>query len=420
MSRPLHAATEAPTLGGLLRLSQELYEQARRIHVNIDEPAEESQYIFLLKMFTVHVALRLVLGVGRRDSISELPLPARFAPGHHLTELTYQAVAEAYEAERALYVTLAEAAEERIKSRLERERIYADVRGRAKETESFVVKSLVGQRYSDPMNEIGDKAGVRVVVPFLRQVDQVELIARELFTVLNREQKLDALAYNEVGYLGVHLDARLTDEDAAEMGEEFAHCPFEIQIRTIAQSAWAEVTHDQLYKPPAEVPNELKRRIYRLVSLVELFDNEVEAFLVEAARTPGLQEALRLVPLTKMLLERFGVRQRPDRSLSLLMAGVLVPLYGDDAGSLKGIESWVDENAEHLQRIYDDCGDKACPPILLQAESFLLFERLDRDPDAVLGAWPEELPRRWLEEAASLWGVRLPDVESQAFEKRPD
>lgn len=202
---------------------------------------------------------------------------------------------------------------------------------------------------------------------------------------------------------------------------EFAGLRFEIQIRTIAQGAWAEVAHEQLYKPPADVPAHLKRRIYRLVSLVELFDNEVEAFLVEAAQTPGYREAVALQPLAQLLLQRFGVSRRPDRQLSLVIAAAVVSLYDCGPAEVPSrIEAWIEENAQKLETVLAGCLAGSCAPILLQPESFLIFERLERDADRLLEAWPPEVPRAWLDEAAVAWGVRLPDTENQADESLAD
>lgn len=330
-----------------------------------------------------------------------------------MAESDFDQISEAFAAERPTYEALTELVEGKIGDRLEEAGIYAPVKGRAKEVESFAIKALVGDRYTDPLRQIGDKAGLRITVPYLHQIDEVETLVRDEVTVIDREQKLDALAYDQVGYLGVHLDCRLKDEDLAAH-EEFKDYRFEVQLRTNAQSAWAEVAHEQLYKPPAEVPPELKRRIYRLVSLVELFDNEVEAFLFEASNTPGFKEAVALKPLTLVMLKRFGVRRRPDRALSLLMAAALVPLYGQEPDEVApSVEEWAEDQAEKLQQVFDEAQREGRSPLLLQPEALLLFNLLERDPDAVLEHWPEQVPVEWLREAAGHWQVRLPDTESQ-------
>ena len=320
----------------------------------------------------------------------------------------YAEVADAYKQQKPTYDQLAALAEGLLKDHLSAAGIYASVEGRAKEVDSFATKALLGDRYADPLQEIGDKAGLRVIVPYLRDVDVVESSVRELFTVIQREQKLDALAYNEIGYLGVHLDCRLTEDQGRESDPKFAGLRFELQIRTAAQGAWAQVAHEQLYKPPSEVPLALKRRIYRLVSLVELFDNEVEEFLVESQKTPGYSEAFALAPLADLLLQQFDVRRKPDRQLSLLLAAALFPLYPVSSAEVpEYLESWIKVNKDKLAEVFKAKASPPAAPILCQPESFLIYERLENDRARLRAAWPEELPIEWLEEAAAVWGVRL-------------
>jgi GTP pyrophosphokinase len=323
---------------------------------------------------------------------------------------TYASLADAYREEQPVYERLAQYMEEQLRTRLKEEAVHATVTSRAKDVESFVAKALIGGRYENAMEQIADKAGVRAVVIYEEDVDRVEGICRELFHVRGREQKLDALAYNESGYLAVHLDTVLRDGEAEGDRAEFGDRRVEIQIRTMAQSAWAEVSHEQLYKPAVEVPDSLKRRIYRLVSLVELFDSEVSGFLQEARETEGYAEAQALVPLQKLLLT-FDSRLRPDRQLSLLMAAAIVPLYGRQPPDVfpEVIEPWLhDEKRNEVANVLGQAAELDNPnPLLRQPEIFLILERLENDRRHLQDAWPEEVPYSWLEEVAESWAVGL-------------
>lgn len=312
----------------------------------------------------------------------------------------------AYEAERPIYERLAGHVGRMLARALEETGIPTTVTARAKETESFVTKALL-KGYDDPMSEIGDKAGVRVTVVYSEDVPEVEATVRGLMPVINSEQKLDALAYNQAGYLGVHLDTVLRAEDAQAVDPSFVGRRVEIQIRTMVQSAWAEVSHEQLYKPAADVPDRLKRQIYRLVSLVELFDLEVERFLADARSTPGFAEAQALRPLTQELLRRFDVRRRPDRQLSLVMAARLVPLYESPPADVypRFLQPWIHENEPALRVHFDEAHALPLNPLARQPEVFIIFERLANDPRRLEAAWPDVVPRAWLVELAGAWGT---------------
>ena len=55
----------------------------------------------------------------------------------------------------------------------------------------------------------------------------------------------------------------------------------EIQLRTLAQHIWAEVSHELQYKTKIDVPDNLIRPIYRASALLETVDLEFERLLVE-------------------------------------------------------------------------------------------------------------------------------------------
>jgi ppGpp synthetase/RelA/SpoT-type nucleotidyltranferase len=323
-----------------------------------------------------------------------------------VADLDYGAISEAFESERPLLQDFVDFAVAELEEAVAGAGIHATIGGRVKEVDSFAVKALVGHRYEDPLREVGDKAGLRIVVPYLRDMEPVERLVRELFVVIKKEQKRDALAYNENGYLGLHLDIRLHQEQAL-VYPAFAGLRLEVQVRTIAQGAWAEVTHNNLYKPPADLPDDLKRRIYRLVSLVELFDNEVEGFLGEAADTPGFNEAFVIAPLGGILLRRFGVTRRPDRQLCLLLGAALVPLYSEPPDQIVDrIEEWIDRRGDRLREVFTRPSANSSP-LASQPEILLILERLENDRAHLVEAWPVEIPFEWLEQLAGAWGTRL-------------
>jgi ppGpp synthetase/RelA/SpoT-type nucleotidyltranferase len=320
----------------------------------------------------------------------------------------YAELAAEYEAERPIYRDLASHVAERLSHELSGAGIPATVTSRVKETESFVAKALL-RGYADPLREVGDKAGIRATVIYAEDVDKAEEVARSFLRVANREQKLDALAYNENGYLGVHLDAHYDDDAARQIDERFVGRSIEIQIRTMVQSAWAEVSHEQLYKPAGEVPDGLKRQIFRLVSLVELFDLEVERFLSEARQTPGFAEVQALVPLERELLRRFDVRRRGDRQLSLVMAASIVPLYELPPEEIyaERLQRWIDDNEQAIRVQFAEADALGGNPLIRQPEIFLIFERLTHDKRRLEERWPEAVPRAWLLELADHWGTPI-------------
>lgn len=326
----------------------------------------------------------------------------------------YTGIANAYEAERPRFKALAKRIELALERDLGSMGIYSEVSSRAKEVRSFVKKAL-RDGYTDPIAEIGDKAGVRVIVPYLEDVGRVEAVIEALCFVDDREQKLEALAFDQLGYLGVHLDLRLRPElltgqpDLGPDSPDLENLHAELQIHSKAQSAWAVVSHDLLYKPPVESPEEAKRAITRLVALVELFDGEVDRLRKLIASDPNYAEMTVAAELDDRLLH-FTPRS-PDRKLSLLSVPFLVHLYGCPPPEVVSthIDPYLEANRQKLQDIYDAyADDETANPLLTQPEAFLIFERLQNDRDRLKENWPvDKLSLELLEGMALIAGIDL-------------
>lgn len=326
----------------------------------------------------------------------------------------YGEIASAYEAERPRFEALAERIETALERDLGSTGVYSEVSSRAKEVRSFVKKAL-RDGYVDPIAEIGDKAGVRVIVPYLEDVARVETVVKALCFVDDREQKLEALAYDQLGYLGVHLDLRPRPDllagqpDLGPDSPELENLHAELQIHSKAQSAWAVVSHDLLYKPPVESPEEAKRAITRLVALVELFDGEVDRLQKLIASDPDYAEMTVAAELDDRLLH-FTPRS-PDRKLSLLSVPFLVHLYGCPPTEVVSthIDPYLKANRKKIQDIYEAyADDETANPLLTQPEAFLIFERLQNDRDRLKEAWPvDSLSLELLEGLALIVGIDL-------------
>lgn len=319
-------------------------------------------------------------------------------------------VAERFAEERPTYEALASALEGTLREALREARVYdADVTSRAKEVLSFAKKAL-RKGYVDPLNEIGDKAGVRVVVSYPDDVPRAEDVVGNLCEILKRESKLDALDYDELGYLGVHLDVVPRDAviEAARPADVTGRRA-EVQIHTRAQSAWAVASHELLYKSPLEVPGGLKRAITRLVALVELFDGEVERFRETMAAHPDFKEMQILGKLDDDLI-RFSGR-KPDLHLSALVVPAIMRLHGAPVEQVYAdvIAPFIASEEDRLRGVYDRyADDHRANPLLFQPEALLIFERLEHDPDALREAWPvDALPIDLLESMAAIWGVDI-------------
>jgi putative GTP pyrophosphokinase len=138
---------------------------------------------------------------------------------------------------------------------MKRSGIKYTIKHRIKKVESLLEKQTLRGVDPAPNSErIKDLLGIRVIVPFLEDVDSVVDAIQAAFDVHELERKAEKLSYREFAYDSVHL---VIVDDAADVayppGCLASSC--EIQVRTILQDAWAEVEHELIYKSRVEFPD---------------------------------------------------------------------------------------------------------------------------------------------------------------------
>jgi len=160
---------------------------------------------------------------------------------------------------------------------------YLSVTGRAKAVASFAGKAARRRPdgtavYSDPLHEINDQIGVRVITYVQGDVATVaDLIHDQLLVQRDRDMGKETARQGRFGYASRHL---LIGLDAAREGhsdyERLRGLSASLQVRTVLQHAWAEFEHDIRYKGtvPADQAPELDRRFTLAAGLLELADQE--------------------------------------------------------------------------------------------------------------------------------------------------
>ncbi|MAS53211.1 MAG: DUF429 domain-containing protein [Nocardioides sp.] len=159
---------------------------------------------------------------------------------------------------------------------------YLSVTGRTKGVASFAEKAarmLAGvPAYSDPLTQITDQLGVRVITYVEDDVDAVaDLLGEQVIVQDDRDMGQETADEGRFGYASRHLMIAL--DAARESHPDFAHLSgraAQVQVRTVLQHAWAEFEHDIRYKGtvPAEHAREFDRRFALAAGLLELADRE--------------------------------------------------------------------------------------------------------------------------------------------------
>ncbi len=228
---------------------------------------------------------------------------------------------------------------------------YLSITGRTKSVASFAekaVRSLNGTLlYSDPLTQITDVVGVRVITYLQSDVVAVaQLFADQLTIIDDRDLGQETAAGGRFGYASRHLLV-----SSAAVPER----PASVQVRTVLQHAWAEFEHDIRYKGtiPAELAPDLERRFTLAAGLLELADREFSEIRSRlqssaAALRPDVDPAdPRISPAE---LATFLAAQYPDAGWSRTehyswISGLLLEVGITSLGELGGLLASVNMDA---------------------------------------------------------------------------
>ena len=243
-----------------------------------------------------------------------------------------------YKNNRERYKKLANNVENIIKEMLiEKDIYYHSIASRAKQVDSFQRKAK-REKYTEPLKEITDMAGIRIITLFEKDVYEISDLIKEVFIIdyENSEDKADLLDADKMGYKSVHYIANVTEELVdAELYEQFKDLKFEIQIRSILQHAWAEIEHDRNYKLKGNLPKHLQRRFYALSGMLEMADREFNLLaeevdqykkkVKELTRNGEIDIEIKPTSLQKYLLSKF--REEVNK-------GILEPTFDNQADDI--------------------------------------------------------------------------------------
>ncbi len=133
-----------------------------------------------------------------------------------------------------------------------------------------------------------DLIGIRIICPFLEDIQVIENQMIALYNVVEIEKKGADRRFSEFGYESTHLLINIPPAILAENLEEeyLKELPndlvCEVQIRSVLQDAWAEVEHELIYKAefsPFDLP--LRRKLYSMnatLNLAEILFQEIRDY----------------------------------------------------------------------------------------------------------------------------------------------
>lgn len=145
----------------------------------------------------------------------------------------------------------------------------SNVTYRIKTLDSFLEK-ISRKAYNDPLNEIEDICGLRIVCYYNSDLDKITSIVNDEFNVLDYEDKSKLLDVDKFGYISRHFIVKLKEDWLkTPRYRDLGHLKAEIQLSTVFDAYVGQFSHEHVYKKKEQIPTELIRKLYELSAILE-------------------------------------------------------------------------------------------------------------------------------------------------------
>ena len=131
--------------------------------------------------------------------------------------------------------------------------------------------------FESMINNLNDIAGVRVICPYISDIYNVRdmLLKQPDITLIKETDYIQNP--KDSGYRSLHL----VIEIPVYLSKTEHNVRVEIQLRTIAMDFWASLEHQLHYKNEADVPDSIRRELFRVAETIAMTDREMEEIALE-------------------------------------------------------------------------------------------------------------------------------------------
>lgn len=298
-----------------------------------------------------------------------------------------------------------------IKSKITDYELLPEVHYRTKDLLSIIKKVKKKQKEKEySYSDLNDKLGIRIICTFQEELSVIDKFITDKFIVKKVEYKQSNLDFNKLDYISNHYDAQINCE-IPEFKKHAKHkdLVFEIQVRTLNQHAWSNTAHSLSYKQENDLPNNLKRRVYRLLSLYELADDE---FSSVSNALKEHQESYAYLLLRKLEGKFYKFAKSDyDRDISLSCINTILSYFEAENTKLlliSSIEAFITTNEQKIQRIYEENKGRFYEILFLtQPEIFIVWYMLQNNRYTIKDNWVNDFDTEDLEQIETLWGSEL-------------
>jgi ppGpp synthetase/RelA/SpoT-type nucleotidyltranferase len=260
------------------------------------------------------------------------------------------------------------------------------VEPRVKDLNSLIEKAFYrNKNYSDPYNDITDKVGIRFVVLLTNEINEIcKIIENEASWIYSKDLDYEQIIsknpttfyYQSDHYIvRSKLNFRYKGVDIPQ------NLPCEIQIRTLLQHAYSELSHDNIYKPKTLAKPEVHRMVARSMALIETTDS----IFLEVSKTMNSEQVRfdEILPeLNKLYLDI--AKPEYERKLNEYIFDGLQELFGG-VEVVAEVDKFINNNAYIKEAILKKYNQNLLyrQPIIL-----LVFYLIDQNTSKVRHLWP--------------------------------
>lgn len=235
---------------------------------------------------------------------------------------------------------------------------------RLKDDKSYLFKALYRKKnYTKPIENIEDKIGTRIIV---LKSDDIKIIQNRILEFPDWVSKLTKNVDQEIedkpnifDYQSAHIVIKPKIDDANFPADKIESLTCEIQIRTLLQHAFAEVSHDSTYKGPYKNDKGILRRLAKAMALMEATDDyfcNIFLMMSDEKRHFALYLS-ELITLFRQFDNEFD-----NSELNLFVTDNIFDLLEINYVSIQDLEGFVTKHQTDLQKF-------------IQAKNGLLFQQ---------------------------------------------
>lgn len=276
---------------------------------------------------------------------------------------------DTYEKQYKLYHEFGEALIEDINTKvLKFERLNIQlVTGRLKDPTSLSLKLSSDSKYQS-LSDVTDLVGIRVVTTYKDEIPFIIEQFREAFEIDEKNTNTnEAKSESEFGYASFHIVVSNPKIESFKSHDfRFKDLKAEIQVRTILQHAWAEISHKIDYKAKEKPGTVYRRNLFRVAALLELADQEFSTIregIIKSQKelVPRKVSKVSDTPLDLDALQAYVIQSDTCNALDQAIANLTdsVLHYNEDSISNKNLNQLKNLEIKTLKSLDQELNDNS-------------------------------------------------------------